>query len=102
MINSINDSFIKSTSSRDDFKELTPEFFYMSEIFTSLPSSDIPNVQLPPWSNNVPYNIIVLFRKIIENDPNKNINEWFDLIFGNKSWSYMGVYYFSWDNTSTS
>ena len=56
----------------------------MSEIFTSLPSSDIPNVQLPPWSNNVPYNIIVLFRKIIENDPNKNINEWFDLIFGKK------------------
>ena len=82
--NSINDSFIKSTSSRNDFKELTPEFFYMSEIFTSLPSSDIPNVQLPPWSNNVPYNVIVLFRKIIENDPNKNINEWLDLIFGKK------------------
>ena len=79
--NSINDSFYNSASSRNDFNELTPEFFYMSEIFVSTSPSQLQNVQLPIWSNNEPYEVISLFRQVIEKDPNRNIYKWMRMIF---------------------
>ena len=79
--NSINDSFYNSASSRNDFNELTPEFFYMSEIFVSTSPSQLQNVQLPIWSNNEPYEVISLFRQVIEKDPNQNIYKWIRMMF---------------------
>ena len=90
---SLNQTFINCITQKVDLRELTPEFFYLPEIFNNINQLDFiegkkekyPNfhfdVELPKWSNNKAYKVTTLMRNLLEKNDCK-INKWIDLIFG--------------------
>ena len=96
MLLSVNKSFEGSTSHDGDLRELCPEFFYLPELFINKNNLDLKiktkknknksnDVTLPNWANNNNYIFITKLKTYLESEEvNKNINKWFDLIFGFK------------------
>ena len=90
---SLNQTFINCITQKVDLRELTPEFFYLPEIFNNINQLDFiegkkekyPNfhfdVELPKWSNNKAYKVTTLMRNLLEKNDCK-INKWIDLIWG--------------------
>ncbi|EFC36198.1 predicted protein [Naegleria gruberi] len=82
------------TQSKSDFKELTPEFFYLPEFLQNRNRIDFgilqndksfDDVELPPWANGDPVLFIRKHRKALESDyVSRNLHHWIDLIFGYK------------------
>lgn len=89
------------TSDERHMFELTPEFFYLPELFSSArnktlarhftPGQDVSataglarDVTLPPWAAS-PYEFVRLHRLALESDfVSNNLHHWIDLIFGYK------------------
>ncbi|KAJ6252193.1 beige/beach-related [Anaeramoeba flamelloides] len=77
-----------------DFKELTPEFFYLPEFLINSNNFDfgkrqndskVNDVELPPWANGSPEEFIRIHRQALESEyVSEHLNEWIDLIFGYK------------------
>ncbi|KAK0563669.1 beige protein-like 1 [Tilletia horrida] len=84
-----------SELSRGDVRELTPEFFYLPEMFlntnrfnfgTTQAGEVIDNVELPPWAKGDPETFVKLHREALESDyVSANLHSWIDLIFGWRS-----------------
>ncbi|CAB3359283.1 Hypothetical predicted protein [Cloeon dipterum] len=85
---------LSSCDSHTDFKELTPEFFFMPEIFQNFEGFDfgcrqnnkrVHDVELPPWCNGDPRFFVLAHRQAIESDyVRENLPHWIDLVFGYK------------------
>lgn len=104
---SVADAFRMCTSCDRNF-ELTPEFFYMPELFSSArnkalarhfaPGQDVSttvglarDVALPPWAAS-PYDFVRLHRLALESDfVSSNLHHWIDLIFGYKQTGALAV-----------
>ena len=96
MFISINRTFESATTTKDDIRELIPEFYLLPEMFQNNNYLDlaqgktdadnnkivINDVDLPSWSNEDPNNFICEKRKFLEKSSMK-INKWIDIIFGN-------------------
>jgi WD40 repeat protein len=77
-----------------DFKELTPEFFYLPEFLTNVnginlgakqDGTTIGDVILPPWARDDPRLFVHIQREALESEyVTQHLNEWIDLIFGYK------------------
>ncbi|KAF4317599.1 hypothetical protein JM18_007437 [Phytophthora kernoviae] len=98
---SIPEAFRMCTSDERHLFELTPEFFYLPELFSSArnktlarhftPGQDVSttaglsrDVTLPPWAAS-PYDFVRLHRLALESDfVSSNLHHWIDLIFGCK------------------
>ncbi|KAF4036453.1 ELMO/CED-12 family [Phytophthora infestans] len=98
---SVPEAFQMCTSDERHMFELTPEFFYLPELFSSArnktlarhftPGQDVSataglarDVALPPWAAS-PYDFVRLHRLALESDyVSSNLHHWIDLIFGNK------------------
>jgi uncharacterized protein (DUF2344 family) len=90
---SVNKSLYSSITQKTDVKELIPEFFYMPEMFLNVNKLNLGveengnkvNNVITPCENN-PYEFIVTMKQALENDTiSYSIQNWIDLIFGNKS-----------------
>ena len=95
MFLSIFRTFESASTSKDDIRELIPEFYTLPEIFQNKNNLNlaqgktdannekiiINDVELPPWSDDVPSTFITEKRKILERS-NLKINKWIDIIFG--------------------
>ena len=95
MFLSIFRTFESASTLKDDIRELIPEFYTLPEIFQNKNNLNlaqgktdannekiiINDVELPPWSDDVPTNFITEKRKILEKS-NLKINKWIDIIFG--------------------
>ena len=90
-------TFQSVSTSKDDVRELIPEFYILPEMFLNKNNLDltqnqsnsennliaINDVKLPLWCNNNSINFVVQLRRYLENNNiNNNINKWIDLIFG--------------------
>lgn len=84
-----------SQESNSDVRELTPEFFYLSEFLVNVNQYNfgskegsgevINDVKLPPWAKGDPAIFIARQREALESPyVSKNLNAWIDLIFGFK------------------
>ena len=96
MFISINRTFECATSTKDDIRELIPEFYLLPEMFQNNNNLDlaqgktdadnnkieINDVDLPSWCNEDSNNFISEKRKFLERSDLK-INKWVDIIFGN-------------------
>ncbi|GMF49984.1 unnamed protein product [Phytophthora fragariaefolia] len=98
---SVPEAFKMCTSDERHMFELTPEFFYLPELFSSArnktlarhftPGQDVSatsglsrDVALPPWAAS-PYEFVRLHRLALESDfVSNNLHYWIDLIFGYK------------------
>ncbi|KAE9351667.1 hypothetical protein PF008_g5818 [Phytophthora fragariae] len=98
---SVPEAFRMCTSDERHMFELTPEFFYLPELFSSArnktlarhftPGQDVSataglarDVALPPWAAS-PYEFVRLHRLALESDfVSSNLHYWIDLIFGYK------------------
>ncbi|CAI5735290.1 unnamed protein product [Hyaloperonospora brassicae] len=98
---SMRDAFQMCTSDDRHMFELTPEFFYLPELFSSARNKTLARhfspgqnvsataclareVALPPWAAS-PYEFVRLHRLALESDfVSSNLHHWIDLIFGYK------------------
>ncbi|KAG6590884.1 Kinase A-anchor protein [Phytophthora cinnamomi] len=98
---SVPDAFRMCTSDERHMFELTPEFFYLPELFSSArnktlarhftPGQEVSataglarDVTLPPWAASS-YEFVRLHRLALESDfVSSNLHHWIDLIFGYK------------------
>lgn len=79
-------------SSTSDFKELTPEWFCLPEMFLNTnefplgetqSGKTIDNVILPPWAKGSAFEFVRIHRLALESDyVSQNLHHWIDLIFG--------------------
>lgn len=78
-----------------DVRELTPEFFYLPEMFTNINGYDfgrrdatgdlINDVQLPPWAKGDPKIFTAKHREALESPyVSQSLHQWIDLVFGFK------------------
>jgi hypothetical protein len=95
---SIANSFFCATTQKGDVRELTPEFFYLPEMFQNINNLNlgirtdsnlnkvvVNNVELPEWCNNDSCEFIIKMKDYLESDNvSVALNEWVDLIFGFK------------------
>ena len=84
---SIHESYLSASSTNQtDLKEPIPEIFTVPELYVNGSNltldEDKNNVILPEWSNNNPFLLTEVFRKMLEQS--EDINKWIDLIFGYK------------------
>ena len=96
MFISLNRTFESATTTKDDVRELIPEFYLLPEMFQNNNNLNlaqgktdadnnkiiINDVELPSWCNDDPNNFISEKRKFLEKS-NLKINKWIDIIFGN-------------------
>lgn len=93
LFRSFADTWRNVNTSRSDFKELVPEFFYSPEVL--LNSSDLPlgttqagevvgDVELPPWASSAD-DFIRQHREALECPlVSSQLHLWIDLVFGSK------------------
>ena len=96
MFISISRTFESASTTKDDIRELIPEFYLLPEMFQNCNNLNlaqgktdadnnkiiINDVDLPSWCNEDPNNFISEKRKFLEKSDLK-INKWIDIIFGN-------------------
>ena len=96
---SLQKTFESCTTQKCDVRELLPEFFYLPELFINSNNLNLEqteeeesindvkarkklnDVAIPDWCDNSPFNFVIAMREQLE-DPNLNLNNWIDLIFG--------------------
>ena len=92
---SMYNSFKSATTQQGDIRELTPEFFFLPEMFININNLNmgkrndetkavfpVNNVEMPPWAGNDPYQFVCDQKRILETDNiSYKINEWIELIF---------------------
>ena len=108
----LDKSFISSTTEKGDLRELTPEFYYLPELFLNINQFnfgkvdvknfvenvnylkeiieknngnnmiEVQDVLLPNWCKYNPYLLILKKRELLENKNKIDLNPWIDLIFG--------------------
>ena len=91
---SVADAFHNCTSTMNDVKELTPEFFYLPNFLVNecghnfgatQSRGKIDDVQLPPWAKGCASTFVRLHREALESEyVSANLHRWIDLIFGYK------------------
>ena len=95
MFISLSRTFESATTTKDDIRELIPEFYLLPEMFQNSNNLNlaqgktdadnnkiiINDVDLPSWCNDDPNNFICDKRKFLEKSDLK-INKWIDIIFG--------------------
>ena len=95
MFISLSRTFESATTTKDDIRELIPEFYLLPEMFQNNNNLNlaqgkldadgnkiiINDVELPSWCNDDANNFIVEKRKFLEKS-NLKINKWIDIIFG--------------------
>ena len=89
LFSSIEQTFLSATSQKTDVRELIPEFFIFPEMFINLNNLNLGegqlDVVLPKWANSSPSEFVKKLRISLESDEcQRDINNWFDLIFGYK------------------
>ena len=98
LFNSLPNSFDCAITQKSDLRELIPEFFCFPEMFLNMNELNlgeindengkpklVGGVDMPIWSNYNVYNFIEKHRVLLESaEINEKINEWFNIIFGNK------------------
>ena len=96
MFISISRTFESASTTKDDIRELIPEFYLLPEMFQNNNNLNlaqgktdadnnkiiINDVELPSWCNDDPNNFISEKRKFLEKSE-LTINKWIDIIFGN-------------------
>lgn len=96
---SIKIAWDNSLLASGDYKELTPEFFFLPEFILNLnrynlgwrqTGDTVNDVELPRWAEPeepmAPYNFIYWNRRALEhNVVSRNLHKWIDLIFGCKN-----------------
>lgn len=113
MFNSIPQTYANIMGA-SDYKELTPEFFYLPEFLcnrngvdfgTRQNLSKVTDVSLPPWASSAE-EFIRINRMALESDyVSEHLHEWIDLIFGEKQRGPEGVnalnmfYYLTYEGT---
>ena len=85
---------LASGDSTTDFKELTPEFFFLPEFLINSEKFNfgkrqngemVDDVKLPLWCRNDARLFVLIHRQALESDyVSSTLNEWIDLIFGYK------------------
>lgn len=85
---------LTSLESKTDVKELTPEFFYLSDFLVNnegfnygirQSGEQVNDVILPPWSEMSARLFTFIHRQALESDfVRKQLHQWIDLIFGFK------------------
>ena len=90
---SIKNTFYTCTSHKTDVRELIPEFFYLPEMLLNIndinlgireDGSPVNDVSTP--CNDDPYKFIDTMKNVLENNKvSYNLQNWIDLIFGNKA-----------------
>lgn len=97
LFSSIADTFKLVTSHMNDYRELIPEFFYLSSFLLnenefdlgSTRGKQLGDVELPPWANNNVNEFIYKMRSALESDiVSENLNNWIDLFYGPKQKPY--------------
>jgi WD40 repeat protein len=90
---SIVKSFNNSISQKTDVRELIPEFFYLPEMFLNINDINLGKLEndslvynvITPCNNNA-YSFTEIMKRTFENEKLSSIiNNWIDLIFGNKA-----------------
>eukprot|EP00912_Choanoflagellata_sp_UC4_P002393 UC4_evm7s1505 len=95
---SMAETWLKSSSTTRDVRELIPEFFYFPDMFVNHNHIDlgvrehesgenevVDDVILPPWSKNEPRRFISMHMLALESPfVSQNLHKWIDLIFGYK------------------
>ena len=98
LFNSLPNSFDCAITQKSDLRELIPEFFCFPEMFLNMNELNlgeindekgnhklVGGVEMPTWANNSVYTFIEKHRELLESaEINEKINEWFNIIFGNK------------------
>ena len=99
LFNSIIDSFHCALTQKSDLRELVPELFFFPEMFYNINllnlgsiknkekniEEPVNNIVMPNWANNDGYIFVNKHRMLLESSEiNEKINEWFNIIFGNK------------------
>nr|CDS33512.1 lysosomal trafficking regulator [Hymenolepis microstoma] len=83
-----------ATDSAKHVKELIPEFFFRSDLFTNYENFElgirhdgivVDGVELPPWSKGDPRLFVLINRAVLESPyVTAHLPEWIDLVFGYK------------------
>lgn len=84
-----------SQTNMTDVRELTPEFFYLPEMFKNMNKYDfgrreatgelIQDIELPPWAKGDPRIFVAKHREALESPHvSQNLHQWIDLVFGFK------------------
>ncbi|KAJ1477982.1 BEACH domain-containing protein, partial [Baffinella frigidus] len=94
LFSSVGECFQNCTTTMNDVKELTPEWFYLPHFLRNDCAHDlgvdqkgrpVENVALPPWANGSAETFIRVHRDALESDfVSEHIHLWIDLIFGVK------------------
>lgn len=87
LFTSMETTFESAVTLKTDVRELTPEFFFLPEMFYNINNLNFgiknTDVSLPPWAKGSAYKFVSRLRKILEKDETE-IQSWIDLIFGCK------------------
>lgn len=89
IFSSIPATYASLVSMSNDYRELIPEFYSLSDIFVNTNGFDLGlegngDVILPPWADNA-VDFVAKHREALESDyVGKHIGQWIDLIFGYK------------------
>ena len=98
IMTSLFGTFRNSTKSKNEIKEITPEFFFMFEfmenenklkLISNETASQIANVELPLWARNKSYIVVLKNKKALENKTNE-IEKWVNIIFGSSQLGMIG------------
>ena len=90
---SIKDAFRQVSEQMGDYRELIPEFYFMSEFLDNMNGFDLGktdkeklgDVVLPDWAHGNKFEFIYLHRKAFESEyVSQHINDWIDLLWGYK------------------
>ena len=99
LFNSLENSFYCALTQQSDLREILPEMFFFPEMFYNLNKLNlgeitnretdkeiqVNNIEVPEWANNDGYVFVNKHRMLLESpEINEKINEWFNIIFGNK------------------
>jgi len=114
---SVSSAYRMCSSQINDYRELTPEFYYFPEFLTNNNRFDlginkntpVNDVIIPIWAHS-PFDFVYKMRKVLESDDvSNNINDWIDLIWGpyNRISKTNGIQYYKnelyediWQNNS--
>lgn len=92
LFNSIPESYFLAVKSLNNYRELTPEFYFQPEFLLNMNEFDlgyarkeqVNDVKLPPWAENV-FDFVYKNRKAMESDyVSSQINNYIDLVWGYK------------------
>jgi hypothetical protein len=94
LFDSVADTWTGCTNNTSDVKELTPEWFYLPEMFVNNNRLDlglkqsgvrVDDVKLPPWAEGSADVFVRKHREALESEHvSAHLHEWIDLVFGFK------------------